>query len=360
MVLLNMIKITKIIEEKIMKIIGLEGLNSGNIKEYEKTINNIRNKLISLSDDFYNKNRYDEGNEIAYLAYNFPMNIAKVIWIMNLIKKLDLIKQKEIKVLDIGCGEGAGSIGINSVLGDTIKYFKGIDNSFERLNYYDEFMKVTGKNFESVNMNILNLENINIEEFDIIISSNILCEIGPESQRFINKLLRRMNDDAILILIEPALKESSQNLMKIRNDIVRKNLVLPCNHKGECPLLIKNIWCYNVKKWEYPFFIEVINRKLFRDLRLKFSYLIIKKDVEVIKDTFCFLSDTRSEKGRFKNNICTENGIKDCILLKKEISDKNKRFKYIEQGDLGILKNYTEKREELIIINKETDIKIIS
>ncbi len=354
-----MIRIPKIIEEKLMKIIGLEGLNSDNIKEYEKTINNIRNRLVSLSDDFYNKNRYDENNEIAYLSYNFPMNIAKVMWIMNIIKSLNMIKQKEAKVLDIGCGEGAGSIGIYAVLGDIIKYFKGIDNSFERLNYYDEFIKITGKNFESVNMNIINLENINIEEFDIIISSNILCEIIGESQRFINKLLRRMNDDAILILIEPALKESSQIIMKIRNDIVRKNLVLPCNHKGECPLLMKNIWCYNVRKWEYPFFIEVINRKLFRDLRLKFAYLVIKKGEEDLRDTFCFLSDTRSEKGRLRNNICTEDGIKDCILLKKETSDKNKIFKDIEQGDLGILKNYIERREELIIINKETDIKII-
>lgn len=356
-----MIKIPEIVEEKIKRLIGLEGLNSDNIKEYEKKIIDIRNKLVNLSDNFYYKKKFNEENEIAYLSYNFPMNVAKVIWIMNLIKNLSILNREKLRVLDLGCGEGAGSIGIYSVFGDKIKYFKGIDNSYERLKYYDEFMKITETDFESINMNINDVNNMNLNEFDIIISSNLLYEIGiDKSIRFINKLLRKMNNDTILILVEPALKESSQILMNIRDDIIKKNFVIPCSHKGSCPLILKDGWCYKVLRWVYPLFMEIINRKLFRDLRLKFSYLVIKKEDEDIKNTFCFLSNTKIEKGKYKNNFCSKDGIINCMLLKKELNDKNRIFKDIEHGDIGILENYLVKNKELIRITKDTEVKIIS
>lgn len=354
-----MIKLPKQLEENIKKIINLEGLNIKNIDSYSKEIDMIRKKLINLSDDFYLRGFYNEENEIAYLSYNFPMNIAKVMWIMEIIKKFSFISGK-INVLDIGCGEGAGSLGVYYTIPENILSIKGIDNSYVRLNLYEKFMKETGLDFKIVDKNILNIEEFEIYESHLILLSNVICEIDLNNiRKFIKKILKIIQDKGILIIIEPALKEGAKNLMRIRDELIKEYFILPCIHKGYCPLLEKEQWCYSVKKWEYPFFMEVINRKLFRDLRLKFSYLVLRKINEEIEDLYFFLGETKEEKGRTKNQFCCESGLKECILLKKDISEKNISFKKIEQGDIVSLKNYSIRSENLIFLNRKTEVKII-
>uniref|UniRef100_A0A7C4YGS1 Methyltransferase domain-containing protein n=1 Tax=candidate division WOR-3 bacterium TaxID=2052148 RepID=A0A7C4YGS1_UNCW3 len=352
-----MISIKEEIQDKILEMIGLKGLKSDNVHIFEDKIQNIRNKLVKLSLDLYRKEFFIGENEIAYISYNFPMNIGKTMYIMNLLKNFSQIEKKDfVKVIDIGCGEGAGSIGISLSLKNNIS-FTGVDISEERLNYYKEFMDFLKCNFDIKRISSFKVID-SIKEFDIVIMSNILCEI-EDSNSFVNKIVKSMKDEGIMIIIEPALRETSKNIMRIKEDLKDKGFLLPCLKNKTCPLLLKDEWCYSMKKWEVPFFIQVINRKLFRDLRLKFSYLAFVKERINIDKFYYFIDETKNEKGRLKNFICGENSLVECILLKKNISKNNILFKSIEKGDIISLNNFIKRKDILWEINKGTKIKIL-
>ena len=85
-----------------------------------------------------------------------------------------------------------------------------------------------------------------------------------------------------LIIMEPALRETSRNLLRVRDALVAKQactVYSPCLHEKPCPALVKDDdWCHEERPWTPPVIVAAIDREvgLIKDA-LKFSYVILRK-----------------------------------------------------------------------------------
>lgn len=126
------------------------------------------------------------------------------------------------------------------------------------------------------------------ELFDFIVLGWSLNEIIPanvpdsaeKAFDFIKKSAARLKPSGTLVVLEPALKETTERLQRL-SDYCALTPGLPLcrvapelgNHAD--PLLAAGgiSWNHEVRRWEPPASLEFINRKLFREIRvLKFSW----------------------------------------------------------------------------------------
>ncbi|MDR1305138.1 MAG: small ribosomal subunit Rsm22 family protein [Verrucomicrobiales bacterium] len=93
----------------------------------------------------------------------------------------------------------------------------------------------------------------------------------------------KLTASGLLIILEPALKETAERLERLRDLIVsaggtsRWHLWAPCLHEKPCPLLAgKKHWCHEVRHWPVPPTVNRINDRLRRSVwDLKYSFLAL-------------------------------------------------------------------------------------
>ncbi|MDR1190612.1 MAG: small ribosomal subunit Rsm22 family protein [Verrucomicrobiales bacterium] len=92
----------------------------------------------------------------------------------------------------------------------------------------------------------------------------------------------RLAAGGLLIIIEPALKETAGRLERLRDVIVSAadrdwHIWSPCPHEKPCPLLAgQKHWCHEVRRWPVPPTVNRINDQLRRSVwDLKYSFLIL-------------------------------------------------------------------------------------
>ncbi len=364
------------IEIKILSELDLEDINT-NPDIYRKEINKLRKDLVNLSQVLFFECQVVKEFSDAYFCYNFPQNFMKSMMVTKKLFNLYKIAiPEEIQILDIGCGDGAGMLGILYFLHKTKPSCKfqltglDINDTFtKRCTSIVDFLKQ--RNF-----------NINIEliiesaqkfiqktkkKFDFIILSNALTEIFKSEKiplSFVKLLLERLKRIGIIIIIEPALKTLTRRLMELHNDILVNRtgeILLPCLHNSRCPgLHKKGEWCHQSIKWIPPEYLKIINQKLFRKIEyLKFSFLIIsnQKFNPPPSNLYPVISRLFIEKGRIRCLICTEVGIVELIRLNRERSIMNKSFDQISMGDTIEINNQLKIKSNIWKISSDTNIK---
>jgi len=164
------------------------------------------------------------------------------------------------------------------------------------------------------------------EYFDLIVMGNCLNELFRTAGDPIKKradLIRAsaplLASTGTIMIIEPALKDTSRNLHLVRNDLLAQadppfGVYSPCLHDRPCPALVKETdWCHEERRWEPPAFIEAIDREVqFIKDALKFSYLLLRKDRERIApdkpDVYRVVSELRVMKGEKRAWLCNQTG----------------------------------------------------
>lgn len=123
------------------------------------------------------------------------------------------------------------------------------------------------------------------EQWDLIQASFSLGEAFFEQPAealmpWIDDAMRRLAPEGLLLILEPALRETSERLEKLRDMVSDTGLARiwgPCLHDRPCPLLRNgHYWCHEARSWPTPQSLGFLNRHLFRSIRdLKFSYLLL-------------------------------------------------------------------------------------
>ncbi len=346
------------VEDLILKGLGLENMD-------QNRIDSLRREMVLLAQRFKERKFAEDGFPDAHLAFNFPTNIIKVEWIIERLKVIykELFYRKCLNVLDAGCGEGAGTVGLFISLPQKKDIrFTGVDISPLMIDRYRIFTQTLGINADGLVYSIdKGFFRRYKDQFTIIILSNILGEIQGDKLRFIKSALSSLCSSGILIVVEPALKINSRLLMEIKSKLKTEGLLLPCNHNKICPLLKrKDEWCYHSIRWVVPKYLELLNRKLFRNLKyLKFSYLIVAKDLEIKPDIIPVITPVWREKGRKRFFICRDGRGIECLRYNKDESEKNRDLDSIMKGDHIQLENFLKQTEERYLVLKETRVKRI-
>ncbi len=369
------------IEHRVLELIGMPELNWKSVRAYNKKLNQIRKQMYKLADNFAqavpSAGRYSD----AYFAYNFPMNLMKAIFVMNEIQKLypQLFKhKKKMNILDIGCGEGAGMLGLYYALNNKMEFvLVGIDTSIKMLKRCREMVHWLKDKDTHVRITLRRrdmsegLLKKKIQKYDIAILANSLSEIlmyHVIPVRYIERIFKSVKDDGIVIIIEPALKHLSRRLMVLRNEIIQKHkgyILIPCLHKNECPLYEirkQKEWCHQSISWKPPDYLKILNQGLNREIDyLKFSYLVISKIYHKKKCNECYLviSPLLREKGKKKCFLCTPYDRIELVRLNRYRNKLNSAFDKIRKGNIVSLSDYIQENERYWQITGNTKIKIL-
>ncbi len=129
-------------------------------------------------------------------------------------------------------------------------------------------------------------------KFNLWVSSYFLNEhpLTPEAlaQRMMESWKTHLEENGLVVLIEPALRLQSRKLLAIRKEILRlkaedpsrwdfMQILLPCLGSQNCEALSDaEDWCHEDVSWERPEYLRVIERMTGMDRKtLPFSYLVL-------------------------------------------------------------------------------------
>ncbi|MCK4250770.1 methyltransferase domain-containing protein [candidate division WOR-3 bacterium] len=369
------------IEQRVLELINMPDLNWKSARVHNKKINRIRNQMYKLAEDFAQTIPSADLYSDAYFAYNFPMNFVKAMVIAKEVNFLypQLFNNKDtIRILDIGCGEGAGMLGFYYGIKNSTKFvLTGIDTSTQMLKKCKN-MTHSLKNRDTCIRIKLRRQDVShgllkkkTHKYNIVIFANSLAEMFTGNNipvKFIERILKSTDDDGVIIIIEPATKYLSRRLMNLRNEIIRKHkayVLLPCFHKNECPLMDirkQKEWCHQSISWHPPDFMKILNQGLNREINyLKFSYLVISKKEHKrnIDESFLVLSHLLKEKGKKKCFLCTPTGRVELVRLNKLKTQANREFDRISKGDIISFTNVVQTNPHYWQITEDTQIRIL-
>jgi SAM-dependent methyltransferase len=169
--------------------------------------------------------------------------------------------------------------------------------------------------------------------FDLMVAAHLLNELyvdRPEAEQVALRARRvRAWAEALLarggtvILVEPALRETSRALLGVRDALLGGplDIVAPCFWRGPCPALARERdWCHDAA--------PVPSRP-----RVDFSYLVLRDRPPSEIARYRVVSDPLPEKGRLKLYGCGPTGRHPFVRLDRQASPDNAAFATLVRGD---------------------------
>jgi len=297
------------------------------------------------------------------MMYFLPSNIYKIHLPL---KELSLhpqkiLSKKEIKILDLGSGPGTTILGILDFFSKQKKRpsleFTAIDSVVENLSIAKDLFKLFTENvnidasLKTFKINIEKTEAIPEGSYDIIILSNILNELFYKEEKkiakrvsFLTTIIRKfLASDGNCIIIEPALRETTREMLEIRDSLVKNGFKIysPCLIDEPCPALSNpKDWCHEDIPWIPPKIIKEIDKLTgLRKDSLKFSYLVLRKDKLSLSDileknSYRVVSEPLVSKGKLEFYICGIGGRRLITMLDKDKTPSNMQFQKLQRGDI--------------------------
>jgi hypothetical protein len=173
--------------------------------------------------------------------------------------------------------------------------------------------------------------------FDLMVAAHLLGELflsEPDARR-LDALARRvlawtrqlLAEGGLVVLVEPALRETSRALLGVRDRLLAAGLgvVAPCFFTGPCPALERERdWCHDAAPSP-------------SSPRVDFSYLALRATPQTPRASFRIVSDRLVEKGRLKIYACGPSGRHPFVRLDRAASDANADFGRLERGDVATI-----------------------
>ena len=232
------------------------------------------------------------------------------------------------RALDLGTGTGAAAEALEAYFGSGIDVV-GVDRvaaaGVVTANLAAELPAVEGR-------------------FDLIVAAHLLGELyveRPADQRVAARARRvRAWAGALLarggtvILVEPALRETSRELLGVRDQLLATSdleIVAPCFWAGPCPALANpRDWCHDAA----PSASEPGGRSA---PRIDYSYLVLReaKRPPGNEPLYRIVSDPLPEKGRLKLYGCGAGGRHPLVRLDRHAAPGNAALAQLARGDVA-------------------------
>lgn len=383
-------------------------LNQSEIKVLSQSLLNLQRGLTGerkLAGQSYMSDKNLFG---AYLLYYFPVSYLQIQTVVESFETAENTaistnsKNNCIKILEIGSGPAPGTIAICDKLREKNPNAKIeitlLDSSKNALETAKKIIQLDFKNVE-IKTEVCNLENksvietLNHQNFSIILMSHVLNELWKTDNKkiekrieFLKNVKNLLSENGILILNEPAVLESSRNLIKVRDEILNNeefgelNLISPCQNavstrvcknslgstteKIICPcLLSENQTCHAEKLWKpnEPILSLAKGAKLDRQ-SVKMTYFVFQKispltsNISPTTSHLTIVSDSMLNKsGRVRFMLC--DGKRRFSISAKKDDEHAKKIGFfdLKRYDKIQIKN-PEIREENFGIKNDTSL----
>jgi SAM-dependent methyltransferase len=171
-----------------------------------------------------------------------------------------------------------------------------------------------------------------------------------------------------LVLLEPALRDTSRELLQLRDVLVRRGYAVraPCLFRGDCPALLKpSDWCHAERAWTVPPLLEQLARaaSLHKEA-LKMSYLVLAPKGEPWRAppegrSFRIVSEALEGKGRQRFMGCGPEGRLGLALQDRHRTEANAAFFRLQRGDVVTVTD-TEPRGDGLSLTEASAVRVIS
>jgi SAM-dependent methyltransferase len=334
----------------------------------------------------------------AYLSYFLPVNLSKIQVLLDELPTdwPESSQDRPLHILDVGSGPGTGALAvldwINQHRSDRAKGLAvvAVDSSADALNgarqlwtWYCRKAGLVETGLTTCEGNLVRPRNggwhdeaIQRAPYDLIILANCLNELVAQSEtsteeraHLIAKLLPLLAPHGTVMIVEPALRETSRALHQVRDLLLQEKrctVYSPCLHEGTCPALVNpHDWCHEERPWEAPAMIQRIDEEVgFIKDALKFSYLLLRTDGRTIVDrspqTFRMVSELRKLKGDTRAWLCNELGRTEVGRLDRAESETNSAWGECQRGTIVQIEGITRKeRASLGRISDNSTVNIV-
>jgi ribosomal protein RSM22 (predicted rRNA methylase) len=274
-----------------------------------------------------------------------------------------------LRVLDLGAGTGAAGEAVRSFFGDTTAVVS-VD-------------RVPGPGMVVADLTAPGVPGGLSGRFDLVIAAHLLNElftalpveprIAARARKVVEWCQSLLGDDGTFIIVEPALRETSRELLAARDRLLAAGLqvVAPCLWSGACPALARERdWCHDATAGGSA-----------GARRVDFSYLVLRRSSQTAATTidrtainratvdrtaidraadrtaageddqglFRVVSDPLLEKGRLRIFGCGPAGRHALVRLRRHRTESNAAFDQLERGDLVRLSETTAASDSLRI-----------
>ena len=209
-------------------------------------------------------------------------------------------------------------------------------------------------------------------KFDLITVGHVLNELflGDVERRaaLLETALAKVGAGGSLVVLEPALRETSRGLLRVRDLLVSRGYPVraPCLFRGSCPALVKDSdWCHAERRWRMPRLVEAIAREAgLHKEALKMSYLVLGPKGDAWAELpegrqFRIVSEPLEGKGRQRYMGCGPEGRVGLALQEKHRTSDNRLFFELERGTVIRIEG-TEDRGDGFALTEHSKVEVLA
>lgn len=225
----------------------------------------------------------------AYLLYYWPVSYTQVSLAAS---RLVFPPGPPLRILDLGSGPGPASAALLDALAPRGVELCLVDGSERALGLARSILEGGGTRPVRLETRALDLEKIADSAlpagpFDLVVASHLLNELwrgAPDRlarrQGLVEALASRLAPGGSLLLLEPALLETSRELLSLRDRLVARGfrILSPCLRGGACPALAAGAShsCHAEVPWTPPEPVASLARAAGLDREsVKMSFLVV-------------------------------------------------------------------------------------
>jgi hypothetical protein len=315
--------------------------------------------------------RLGQGAPLARLGFFLPRDMIKMFGPLDeLLRAGRFPARRRLRVLDLGAGLGASTLGLARFVRhaglqerelevvaverdpDSSRLMRALCSALGPLQ--DEFAPI------SLSMHAGDLRQLSdAGPFDFVLLGFVLNELylerpAPEHSGLraglLARLCARLEQDAALVVLEPALKDSARELMRVRDALLQSPappfVFAPCVRSGPCPMLAgERDWCHEALDFALPAPLAAIAQRAgLRYQGLSYAALVLTNAPrspalpgEGPGVHYRIVSDRLKSKGKLELYGCGEPGYVRLTRLERDASPANQAFQELRRGHVAEL-----------------------
>ncbi len=252
-------------------------------------------------------------------------------------------------MIDLGAGCGAMSLGLVATAALPFA-ITAIDRDAAALGIAAASVKdlaARRKTATTIATRVDDATTARLADADLVVMGTLLNELDDTARLgMVERALGALAPGGSVIIIEPALRETSRALHAVRDAILARgaaHVFAPCTrHVAPCPALADPTdWCHEDRAVTLPpRTAELARLTHLRDGGLKFSYLVLRRDPRSLADepnAWRIVGSPRSQKGKVELLGCSDAGRMPLRLLRRNRTPENRELERAERGEVMLV-----------------------
>ncbi|MBX3252165.1 MAG: hypothetical protein KF901_33635 [Myxococcales bacterium] len=342
-------------------------------------------ELVAIVSDAYNREREalldrtpsSADGLHARVRFYLPRDAMKILPPLGELSRAGLLPKQRWRVLDVGAGLGSTTLGAAraaAALGVPGLDVLAIDRDARALDVFSALasehaaLGIAPIALRTAELDVRRLDALRREgPFDLILCGLVLNELraaetprGEDGglggagavdarRRVLDALHPLLAEDGALIVLEPALREVTRDLHRLRDELAsaptsdgaRWTVFAPCLRRGPCPMLEgERDWCHEDVPFALPPPLAAVARDAsLRFERLTYSYLTLRRDGRTLAEALGeplrrVVSMPLVSKGKRELFVCDERGRAILRRLDRDARPENAAFGDAQRGDV--------------------------